>query len=153
MNYWIMKSEPDVFSIFDLKNRKNQTEPWNGVRNYQARNFMKEMKIHDQAFFYHSSCDVPGIAGLVEISKEAYPDHTSWDKKSTYHDPRSSSEKPLWFMVDVTFKKEFKPILSLEELRKFKELSDLMILRKGNRLSITPISEKEFQFIKKVAQP
>ena len=153
MNYWIMKSEPDVFSINDLKNRKHQTEPWNGVRNYQARNFMKEMKLHDQAFFYHSSCAIPGIAGLVEISKVAYPDHTSWDKKSTYHDPRSSLEKPLWFMVNVTFKKEFNPVLSLEELRKFKELSELIILRKGNRLSITPISEKEFQFIKKVAQP
>lgn len=109
MNYWLMKSEPDVFSIDDLKKRPHSTEHWDGVRNYQARNFMKDgMKKGDLIFFYHSNCEEPGIVGLAKVVKEAYPDFTSWDKKSKYYDEKSTPEKPRWFMVDVKFQKNLK---------------------------------------------
>ena len=145
MNYWLMKSEPDVFSIDDLKEKK--TEPWDGVRNYQARNFMKDMKKKDLVFFYHSNCTPPGIAGVMEVCKEAYPDFTSFDKKSKYYDPKSSEENPRWFMVDVKYKKKFKEIISLDALKEMKALKDMALVRKGNRLSIIPVSKKEWDAI------
>ena len=147
--YWLMKSEPDVFSIDDLKGRPKKTEPWDGVRNYQARNFMRdEMRIGDMILFYHSNCKPPGIAGLAKVVKEAYPDHTAFDKKSKYFDPKSNPENPRWMMVDVQYVKKFKDVISLDELKRHANLKDMAVLRKGNRLSITPVAKEEFEFIK-----
>lgn len=149
--YWLFKSEPDEFSIDDLKEVK--VESWNGVRNYQARNFMRdEIKKGDIVLFYHSSCKIPGIAGEAVIEKEAYPDPSAFDEESDYFDEKSSLDNPRWLMVDVKFKKKYKEIITLEELKKHKELADLLILRKGNRLSITPLTQKEFEFIQTLAQ-
>ncbi|MCO4793150.1 MAG: EVE domain-containing protein [Bacteriovoracaceae bacterium] len=151
MKYWLMKSEPNVFGIDDLK--KVKKEPWDGVRNYQARNFMRdEMKKGDMVLFYHSNCDVPGIVGTAEVSKESFPDFTSWDKKSKYYDPKSSEENPRWFMVEVKYKKKFKKTVSLQDMKEMKPLKDMKILQKGNRLSITPVSKKEFDYIVKVSE-
>ncbi len=151
MNYWLMKSEPDVFGIDDLKRVKK--EPWDGVRNYQARNFMRdEMKKGDLVLFYHSNSKPAGIAGLMEISKESHPDHTCWDKKSKYYDPKSTKENPRWFMVEVKYKKKFKEILSLETIKNTKALSTMKIVQKGNRLSITPVTKKEFDYVLKLAE-
>lgn len=153
MNYWLMKSEPDVFSFQDLKKRPKKTEPWNGVRNYQARNFMRdEMKKGDLVFFYHSSCEVPGIAGIAQVNSEAYPDSTQFDAKSEYFDPKSTLEKPRWFLVDVTFHQDLKHFISLEELKKHKNLSEMRLLQKGNRLSILPVTKKEFDYIIKLGE-
>lgn len=144
--YWIFKSEPDVFSIDDLKRVKK--EPWNGVRNYQARNFMRdEMRPGDEILFYHSSCPEPGVAGIAKVASLSYPDATSWDKKSEYFDPKSPQENPRWFLVDVEFEKKFSNLVSLSQLKTYPELSELLILRNGNRLSITPVSAEEFKFI------
>lgn len=146
MNYWLMKTEPDTFSIDDLKNKV--TSDWDGVRNYQARNFMRdEMKLGDQILFYHSSCKNVGVAGIAEVSKESHPDYTSFDPKSDYYDPKSTKEKPRWFMVSVKWVKTFKRVIPLSELKEHKELSEMLITKKGNRLSITPVTKKEFQFI------
>lgn len=143
-----MKTEPDTFSIDDLCSRPNKTESWDGVRNYQARNFMRdEMKKGDLVLLYHSSCKVPGIAGIAEVVKESHPDHTSWDKKSAYYDPKSTEEAPRWFMVDIKFKKKFKTFLPLTELKSIAKLKDMTLLKKGSRLSIQPVSEEEFDFI------
>ena len=150
MNYWIMKSEPDVFSIDDLMARKNQTEPWNGVRNYQARNFMKTMELGDEVLFYHSSCEIPGIVGVMKVTKSAYSDQTALDPKSDFFDKRHTIDKPIWFQVDVKFVKKFKKIFALSELKDVKGLEDLLILRKGNRLSVTPLHKKEFDIILKL---
>ncbi|MDD0853214.1 EVE domain-containing protein [Halobacteriovorax sp. GB3] len=148
MNYWLMKSEPDTFSIDDLKQRPKSTEHWDGVRNYQARNFMRdEMKKGDLVLFYHSSCKVPGVAGIAKIVKEAYPDHTAFDKNSNYYDPKSSEENPRWFMVDVKFEKKFKKVVTLKELKTFEELKEMKLLQKGSRLSIMPVTKEEFDFI------
>ena len=148
MQYWLMKSEPDTFSIDDLFNRKGKKEHWDGVRNYQARNFMRdEMKKGDQVLFYHSSCKVPGVAGIATVCKEAYPDHTSWDPKSSYYDPKSTPDNPRWFMVDIKFSKKFKRVIPLKELKEHDELSELKLLQKGCRLSIMPVSKEEFDFI------
>ncbi|MBC62000.1 MAG: EVE domain-containing protein [Zetaproteobacteria bacterium] len=147
MNYWLLKSEPNVFSIDDLKKQPQKTDHWDGVRNYQARNFMKEMKKGDLAFFYHSNCDEPGIVGLMTVTKEAYPDHTAWDKKSQYYDPKSTKETPRWYMVNVTYKKTFSRNISLKELKLKKDLEDLPLIRKGNRLSIMPVSKKSWESI------
>jgi predicted RNA-binding protein with PUA-like domain len=152
MNYWLMKSEPDVFSFQDLKERPGKREPWNGVRNYQARNFMRdEMKKGDIIFFYHSSCPVPGIAGLAKVASTSYPDDTQFDKKSEYFDPKASLEKPRWFLVDVEFFKNMNYI-SLEELKRHPELSEMRLMQKGNRLSILPVTADEFEFIVKLAK-
>ena len=148
MNYWLMKSEPDAFSIDDLKNKPKSIEHWDGVRNYQARNMMRDqMKVGDLAFFYHSNCTPPGIIGIVEIVKEGYPDFTAFDPTSKYYDPKSSEDNPRWFMVDVKFKMKFKKLISLESLKTISGLEDLVLLRKGNRLSIMPISKKEWDII------
>ena len=146
MRYWLMKTEPDVFSIDDLKSQK--TTPWEGVRNYQARNFMRdEMKKGDLVLIYHSNAKPPGIAGIGVVSKEAFPDHFAWDKKSKYYDPKSTKENPRWMMVEIKFKKKFKEILSLSEIKETKGLEEMLILRKGNRLSITPVEKKHFEQI------
>ena len=146
-----MKSEPDVFSFQDLKSRPKKTEPWNGVRNYQARNFMRdEMKMGDLILFYHSSCEVPGIAGIARVSSLPYPDVTQFDKKSEYFDSKATKESPRWFLVDVTFEKDLLGLISLEKLKTFKELSSMRLMQKGNRLSILPVTQKEFEFILKL---
>lgn len=147
-NYWLMKSEPSCFSIDNLYQIPNKTTPWDGVRNYQARNFMRnEMHIGNQAFFYHSNCHPPGIVGTIEIVSKAYPDDTAFDPTSDHPDIHSTPENPRWFMVDVTFKKKFPHIIPLEQLRQYPELSHMTLLRKGNRLSITKVSKSEWDFI------
>ncbi len=148
MNYWLMKSEPDVFGINDLYNKPNQTEHWDGVRNYQARNMMRDaMKLGDQVFFYHSNCDQPGIVGIMEIVKEGYPDFTAFDPDDSHFDPKSDPEKPRWMMVDVKFVKTLSRTISLRELKAKQELVDMAVVRPGNRLSIMPVSAYEWQFI------
>lgn len=148
MKYWLMKSEPDVFSFQDLKKRLKKTEPWNGVRNYQARNFMRdEMQVGDLILFYHSSCEVPGVAGIAKVGSKPYPDSTQFEKKSEYFDEKATQENPRWFLVDVTFEKDLKTLVSLEEMKKHKELADMRLMQKGNRLSILPVNKDEFEFI------
>ncbi len=143
-----MKSEPNEFSIEDLKNRPDKTEPWDGVRNYQARNMMRdEMKKGDLVFFYHSNCDEPGIVGIMTINKEGYPDHTAFDPEDKHYDPKSDPDNPRWFYVDVKYKRKFKRTISLTEMRNHKALKDMKILQKGNRLSITPVTKKEWDYI------
>ena len=152
MKYWLLKSEPDVFSLEDLKNCPNQTEPWDGIRNYQARNLMRdEMKVGDQAFFYHSRQAEPAIVGTVKVVRDAYPDHTSWDPSSKYFDEKSSPENPRWLMVDVQFESEFSRPVTLKELRSVPELKEMFLLRKGMRLSVQPVTEEEFQLILAIA--
>jgi predicted RNA-binding protein with PUA-like domain len=145
MRYWLMKSEPDEFGIDDLVRHK--TTPWFGVRNFQARNFMREeMQVGDLVFFYHSSCPEPGIAGIAEVSKLAYPDTSQFDKKSPYYDPASKPDKPRWYNVDVRIVRKTAPV-SLAELRRHPELAKMRTLRRGNRLSITPVEPDEWKFI------
>ena len=147
MRYWMMKSEPDDFSIDDLMRAAKKTTPWFGVRNYQARNFMRDdMQLGDQALFYHSSCEVPGIAGIVEISRIAYPDATQFDYKSKYFDPKSSRARPRWFNVDVRLTKKTR-LIPLTELRDHPQLADMRLLQRGNRLSIMPVEPEEWKFI------
>jgi predicted RNA-binding protein with PUA-like domain len=149
MRHWLMKSEPDEASIDDLANAPGQTLPWTGVRNYQARNFMRDsMQIGDGVLFYHSSCAEPGIAGLAEVVSTAYPDPTQFDKKSPYYDAKSTQETPRWMLVDVRFVKKT-PLISLASLREHPELVDMRVLAKGNRLSITPVTDAEWRFITK----
>src|SRR3990172_797475 len=147
MNYWLMKSEPSVFGIEHLKLRPARTEPWDGVRNYQARNMLRDqMRKGDQAFFYHSNCEVPGIVGIMEIVKEAYPDTTAFDPNDHHFDPKSDPQKPAWYRVDVRYVRSFKRVISLTELRQYKELADMPLLRRGNRLSIMPVSAPQWRF-------
>lgn len=146
MQHWLMKSEPDVFGIDDLKRVK--VEPWDGVRNYQARNMMRDqMKKGDLVFFYHSNCEIPGIVGIMSIAREAYPDHTAWDSASKYYDPKSTPDNPRWFMVDVRFKRKLKRTIPLSELKAHPGLADMPLVRKGNRLSIMPVSTDEWGLI------
>lgn len=148
MNYWLMKSEPDVFSITDLKNRPGRTEPWDGVRNYQVRNYIRdEMRAGDLAFFYHSSCAIPGIAGVMTIAGPPRPDPTAVDKKHVHYDPKSRADNPVWYLVDVRFKRQFKRIITLNELRGHKPLRNMKLLQKGSRLSVMPVSQDEWDFI------
>ena len=143
--YWLMKSEPDTFSIDDLEARGS--EPWSGVRNYQARNFMRDqMQAGDLAFLYHSSCAQPGIYGLMEIAGPAYPDPTQFDRKSPYYDAASKPDAPRWQLVDVRFERK-SALISLAALREHEELADMVVLRRGNRLSITPVTPAEWRFI------
>jgi len=147
-NYWLFKSEPDCFSLADLKNSPDQTSSWDGVRNYQARNFMRDqMHIGDQVFFYHSNCKVPGIVGLATVVRPAYVDHTAFDPNSEHPDAKSTPDNPRWLMVDVRFVAEFPTIISLESLKTYPELHRMILLRKGNRLSVLPIQPDEWQFI------
>ncbi len=147
MRYWLMKSEPDEFSIDDLAAAPKRTSPWSGVRNYRARNFMRdEMRVGDRVFFYHSSCPEPGIAGLATIASHAYPDASQFDARSPYRDPRSTRAAPRWMNVDVKFLAKT-PFVPLTELRAHKALANMRTLRPGNRLSITPVTPAEWQFI------
>ena len=147
MRYWLMKSEPSDVSVDDLAALPNQTIAWYGVRNYQARNFMRDqMEVGDQAFFYHSSCAEPGIVGLAEISKRAYPDQTQFDSANKYYDPKATPENPRWFNVEVKLLRKTR-LVGLQELRSHPELASLRILQKGNRLSITPVDPREWEFI------
>lgn len=145
--YWLFKSEPSEFSIDDLK--RVSRESWGGVRNYQARNFMRDqMQVGDELLFYHSSCPKPGVVGVAKVVKEAYPDGSAFDKSSAYYDSKSDPENPRWLMVDVEFVEKFDRVIELKELRENSQLNDMLILRKGNRLSITPLKKSEFQAIK-----
>jgi predicted RNA-binding protein with PUA-like domain len=147
MRYWLMKSEPDEVSIDDLAAMPKQTIAWFGVRNYQARNFMRDdMRVGDLAFFYHSSCPEPGIAGIVRVSKPAYADASQFDRKSPYYDPKATRTEPRWLNVDVTLV-EKTPLVPLAELRARPELSGMRVLQRANRLSITPVSAPEWTFI------
>ncbi len=146
--YWLLKSEPSCFSLEDLKKAPKQTTHWDGIRNYQARNFMRnEMQVGDKAFFYHSSCAQPGIVGTMTVVRNAYPDHTAFDANSDHPDPKSTPENPRWFMVDVQFEREFKHLIPLHTLKKYAELQHMKLLQKGNRLSILPITPDEWGFI------
>ena len=155
MAYWLMKSEPGVFSIDDLAQCPRKTTHWDGVRNFQARNFMRdEMRRGDLAFFYHSSCEVPGIAGIVKIVNEGYPDHTAFDKRDAHFDLDSDPAKPRWYMVDVQLQRKFRNTVTLAALREHEEgaLRGLALLKRGNRLSITPVSAAHWQFIVELAK-
>ena len=149
MAYWLMKSEPDVFSIKHLELSPNQTEHWDGVRNYQARNYMRDdLKTGDLVFFYHSNCKEPGIVGIAEVVREAYPDETAFDPGSKYFDPKSTQNNPRWFMVDVKFVRRLRRTISLQELKTHAvALPDFPLLNKGDRLSVMPLSEEEWEFI------
>jgi predicted RNA-binding protein with PUA-like domain len=150
MNHWLLKSEPETFSIDALSKAPKQTTTWDGVRNYQARNMLRDsMKEGDQAFFYHSGCDVPGIAGIVAIVKEGYPDKTAFDSKHHHYDPESKADAPRWYVVDVKFVRKFKRIITLDELRQHaaKSLKEFVLLRRGNRLSVMPVSQKDWEFV------
>jgi predicted RNA-binding protein with PUA-like domain len=147
MNYWLMKSEPDDCSIDDALTAPKRTVPWTGVRNFQARNFMrKEMQRGDRVFFYHSSCPQPGIAGIAEVASAPYPDPTQFDPGSPYYDPKSRRERPRWYLVDVRALEKTR-LIGLPELRRHPELASMRVLRRGNRLSITPVDEAEWRFI------
>ena len=146
MNHWLMKSEPDVFGIEDLIRVKE--EPWDGVRNYQARNMMRDqMALGDRVFFYHSNCETPGVAGLMTVSKLGYPDHTSWDVNSKYYDVKSTADAPRWFMVDVCIERQLSRVITLAELKADPTLQDMPLVKKGNRLSIMPVGAVEFDYI------
>ena len=147
-----MKSEPSVFSIDDLAKEPKKTAYWDGVRNYQARNFMRdEMKKGDLVLFYHSNTEPPCVVGVCEVVKEGYPDFTAFDPESKYYDPKSSDEKPRWFMVDVKLKKKFKKPVTLAEIKKNKKLQNMRLVQKGNRLSVMPVEKKEFDEIVKMS--
>jgi predicted RNA-binding protein with PUA-like domain len=148
MKYWLMKSEPDVFGIDDLKMARDKTEPWDGIRNYQARNMLRdEMRKGDLAFFYHSNCRQPGIAGIMNIVRSGYPDSTAFDHREKYFDPESDPDNPRWYVVDVHFVRKLKRIITLSELKGLPELADLPLLRRGNRLSVMPVSKTQWDFI------
>ena len=143
---WLMRTEPDVYSIDDLK-RDGKTQ-WEGIRNYQARNFMmKEMSVGDQVLIYHSNAKPPGIVGLASVCSEPYPDHFAWDDSSKYFDPKSPKENPRWYMVDVKFEKKLNQMISLEQLKNDRNLIEMMVTKKGSRLSIQPVQDDEFEYI------
>ncbi len=148
MAYWLMKSEPEEFGIDDLQSRPNQREPWDGVRNYQARNMMRdEMKVGDFAFFYHSNCETPGIVGVVKIATEAYPDPTALDPKDDHYDPKSDRENPRWYLVEVELVRKLKRVIPLSELKAEGALANMPLTRRGNRLSVMPVTKKEWEHI------
>ena len=149
MNYWLLKSEPSVFGIDDLAARPEQTEPWDGVRNYQARNLLRDrMHRGDQAFFYHSNTEKPGIVGIVEIVRAGYPDATAFDPENKYYDPSSTPANPRWYRVDVKLVRQFERMITLAELKEHAEqLGDLALLRRGNRLSVLPVTAEQWEFI------
>jgi predicted RNA-binding protein with PUA-like domain len=150
MNYWLLKSEPSTFSIDDLAAKPKRTTAWDGVRNYQARNMLRDsIKKGDSAFFYHSSCDVPGIAGIVTVVKEGYPDETAFDPKHHHYDVDSRPTDPRWYVIDVKLTRKFANVITLDTLKAHggKALADMILLRRGNRLSVMPVSKKEWDFI------
>lgn len=152
MRHWLLKSEPDELSIDDVANDPLHAIPWTGVRNSQARNFIREMQVGDMAFFYHSSCAQIGIAGIVEVVSVSYPDPTQFDKKSHYYDSRATAENPKWFAVDVKYVRK-STLISLATLRKYLELENLRVLSKGSRLSVTPVEHDEWKFIENLMVP
>ena len=146
MHYWLMKSEPDTYSIDDLQSFG--VDHWDGIRNYQVRNFFRDqMQVGDQAFFYHSNCKVPGIVGTMEIASKAYPDHTAFNPSEKYFDSKSDPENPRWLMVDVRYIRHLDRMITLGELRLQKQIADMKLLQRGNRLSVLPLSKKEWQYI------
>ena len=149
MNHWLIKSEPDAYSIDDLES--DGREMWDGIRNYQARNMMRDdMKVGDDVFFYHSSCKEPGIVGIASVASDPYPDPTQFDKKNKYFDPKSDSENPRWYLVDIEFVRKTKRNITLGEIKAEKSLEDMILTRKGNRLSIMPVSKKHWKSILKL---
>jgi len=148
--YWLMKSEPTAFSFDDLIRSKRATNHWDGVRNYQARNYMREMQVGEKVLFYHSNCDPPGVVGLAEVVREAYPDHIQFDPKNIHYDPKATREKPVWDMVDLRALKAFRSPITLEVLRKTKGLEKMVLLRRGSRLSVQPVTPKEWEIIVKL---
>lgn len=155
MSFWLMKSEPDVFGIEDLAAAPRRTTRWDGVRNYQVRNMLRDQfAVGDSAFFYHSSCPEPGIAGVIEVVKAGYPDPTQFDRRSDYYDAAAPTDMPRWYSVDVRLSKRFSRVITLDELRAHASgaLRDLLVLRRGNRLSITPIERAQWQFILSLAR-
>jgi predicted RNA-binding protein with PUA-like domain len=149
MRFWLMKSEPDEFSIDDLVKAPKQTTPWFGVRNYTARNFMRDdMRVGDGVLFYHSSCPEPGIAGLAKVASTPYPDDSQFDKKGKYYEPKATRETPRWMLVDVQLDRKTR-LMPLSEMREYVQLAKMLTLRRGNRLSITPVTEAEWKFILK----
>jgi len=153
MKYWLMKSEPEAFSIDDLIAQPKKTDHWDGVRNYQVRNMMRdEMKKGDLAFFYHSNANPPGIVGVMEVVKEGYPDHTAFDPEDHHYDPKSDPDNPRWYMVDVKFKKKFKKMITLPQLREHPGLTGFKLIQKGNRLSIVPVTKAQWELITDMAE-
>jgi len=153
MKYWLMKSEPTAFSIDDLAKAPKKTTYWDGVRNYQARNFMRdEMKIGDQVLYYHSNTKPAGVVGVCEVVKEGYPDFSAFDPEDKHYDPKSNSEKPTWIMVDIKLKKKFKATVTLTEMKENKKLQDMKLVQRGNRLSVMPVAKKEFDEILKMSE-
>lgn len=152
MSYWLFKSEPSCFSIDDCAGRPKQTEHWDGVRNYQVRNMLRDdIKKGDHAFFYHSSCPQPGIVGIIEIVKAGYPDYTALDPLGDHYDAKSTTENPIWYMVDVKVLQKFSRTISLEEIKQHPKLKSMLVARRGNRLSITPVSKEDWQTILQLA--
>ena len=151
MNHWLIKSEPEVFSIQDLARAKRRTTSWEGVRNYQARNFLRAMQLGDRALYYHSNAAPSAVAGVVEVVRTAYPDPTAWNPASDYHDPKASPEQPIWSMVDVRLVEIFPREIPLEELRQVKALAGMELLRRGSRLSVQPVTAAQFRTIEKLA--
>jgi predicted RNA-binding protein with PUA-like domain len=149
--YWLMKSEPTSFSIDDLARAPDKTTFWDGVRNFQARNFMREMRLGDKVLFYHSNANPPAVVGIARVVREAYPDHTAFDPKDKHFDPRSTPARPNWFGVDIKFERKFKRPLPLPELRFVKGLKRMELLRKGSRLSVQPVRSGEWDVILKLA--
>jgi len=148
MKYWLFKSEPDVFGIDHLKKMPGQTEHWDGIRNYQARNMLRDdIKPGDQVFFYHSNCKEPAIVGIAQVTREGYPDHTAFDPEQHYYDPKSDPDNPRWYMVDVKFVRDLKRPVTLQELKQLPELEDMPLVRRGNRLSIMPVSKEHWKLI------
>jgi len=154
MNYWLIKSEPESFSIDDLKNAPGRKTHWDGVRNYQARNTMRDdMHRGDLVFFYHSSCETPGITGIAEVASEAYPDHTAFDPNDPHFDAKSDPDNPRWMMVDIRYKRRTKRIISLSELKQHeRQLKGFTLLQRGSRLSVLPVSKKHWDFILSLEQ-
>lgn len=150
--YWLMKSDPETYSIADLQNSPRQTDYWDGVRNYQARNFLRdEMQVGDRVLFYHSG-QKPAVMGTARVVKAGYPDHTALDPQSDHPDPKSTPQKPIWYMVDIQLEEVFTHPLPLKELRRVKGLENMMLLKKGMRLSIQPVTKTEFDIIRKLSQ-
>ena len=146
MGYWLMKSEPDAYSIDDLE--RDGTEPWDGIRNYQVRNmFRDDMKVDDRAFFYHSSCKVPAVVGVMRIASKAYPDPTQFDKRSKYYDAKSDPENPRWLLVDVKFERKLKSPVTLTDIKSRKGLDEFQLVKRGNRLSVFPVSKKHWDIV------
>ena len=153
ISYWLLKTEPDCFSIQDLKKQPKQMTFWDGVRNYQARNFMRDdFQVGDKVLFYHSNAKPPGIAGTAEVSRAGYPDFTAFDPKNDHYDPKSRQDEPTWFMVDIKLDSIFPELLSLDSLRTVKNLEGMELLRRGSRLSVQPVRKKEFDTILKLAK-